>query len=392
MEAGTSAAPTSTPPPEPGRGAGRPRRTRVLLLLLLALQALWLLGALFPAAVDGLYGAYIFPPLVGALALLSATLPHSCAELGALALLGWLLLCALRGVRSWRAEAGERRALLVGGVLRLARLACVLYAWFLLAWGFHYVGPTAYERLELERPEVTVEELRSLAQELVADLLELEPQVPRGAGGVMRPVEAARLRELVTQAFALAAEREPRLAGPAPNLREPWISPLMTAAGISGIYSPFTAEPHINAQLVACEAPFVACHEVSHLRGIAREDEANYMATLVCRLAPDARLRYSGSLLALGYVIRGLVLAGDSEARSIYEQLGPGVEADLEARRAFWSSGSRLVALTRRVANRTNDTYLRLQGEGRGVRSYGEVLQLLVAERRARLAGRRGGD
>jgi hypothetical protein len=63
------------------------------------------------------------------------------------------------------------------------------------------------------------------------------------------------------------------------------------------------------------------------------------------------------------------------------------VRRDVEALRA-WSD--RYQGAARRVARRVNDTYLKSQGHADGVRSYGRVVDLLLAERRARLAAARG--
>ena len=41
------------------------------------------------------------------------------------------------------------------------------------------------------------------------------------------------------------------------------------------------------------------------------------------------------------------------------------------------------------MANRVNDTYLKLHGEPDGVKSYGRMVDLLLAERRKILAGKK---
>jgi len=56
------------------------------------------------------------------------------------------------------------------------------------------------------------------------------------------------------------------------------------------------------------------------------------------------------------------------------------VRRDLAAL-AAWAERYR--GLAERVSQRVNDAYLRSQGETQGVRSYGRVVDLLLAERRA---------
>ena len=154
----------------------------------------------------------------------------------------------------------------------------------------------------------------------------------------------------------------------------------MSALGISGIYSPFTAEAHVNAQVPLTEVPFVTAHEVAHGRGFAREDEANFIAYLVCRASDDPGLRYSGSLQALSHA-RGALGRSD---RALLEEVGshldPGVLTDLKDQYRFWRSKETVLW---EWSSRANDVYLKGQGQADGVRSYGRMVDLLFAQRSA---------
>ena len=46
--------------------------------------------------------------------------------------------------------------------------------------------------------------------------------------------------------------------------------------GVSGIYFPFTGEANFNGGTPPVSLPRVMGHEMSHQRGYAREDEANF--------------------------------------------------------------------------------------------------------------------
>jgi hypothetical protein len=58
----------------------------------------------------------------------------------------------------------------------------------------------------------------------------------------------------------------------------------------------------------------------------------------------------------------------------------------LKAIRKFWAAPSKTVQTVREVSSKVNDTYLKVQGQSQGVRSYGRMVDLLLAERRAKLA------
>ncbi len=76
-------------------------------------------------------------------------------------------------------------------------------------------------------------------------------------------------------------------------------SEIMSYLDISGIYCPFTFEANVNVHMDDVGIPFTMCHELSHLSGYMREDEANFIAFLACIRSDDADFRYSGAFLAM---------------------------------------------------------------------------------------------
>ena len=53
--------------------------------------------------------------------------------------------------------------------------------------------------------------------------------------------------------------------------------------------------------------PHTICHELSHLKGFMREDEANFIGYLACIRSDDPMFRYSGYLT--GWIYAGNALA-----------------------------------------------------------------------------------
>ena len=171
----------------------------------------------------------------------------------------------------------------------------------------------------------------------------------------------------------------PATAGGTPLLRFPFASPLLSRLGITGVYSPFTGEAHVNSDVPANQQPFAACHEVAHQRGFAREDEANFIAWQVCLRSGDPRLRFSAALSALTHVVNTLGRVDPVAAKVALAGLDEGVLEQRRASHAYWAA--RQGALSD-VSRHANDAYLRSQGQSAGVQSYGRMLDLLLAERR----------
>ena len=87
-------------------------------------------------------------------------------------------------------------------------------------------------------------------------------------------------------------------------LSEPW-----TYTHISGVYTFFTGEANVNINFPDYTIPYTCAHEMAHQRGISREDEANFIAFLICAESDDPYRRYSGFLSLYEYVRNALYTA-----------------------------------------------------------------------------------
>ena len=76
------------------------------------------------------------------------------------------------------------------------------------------------------------------------------------------------------------------------------------------MFSPFTIEANYNQDIPDYEIPYTVCHELAHLKGWIREDEAGFIAYLACRESQEPALQYSGTLNALSYAMSAFVQRG----------------------------------------------------------------------------------
>jgi hypothetical protein len=359
-----------------------PTRWRLLAALALAATgtSLQLVASSRPEAVERLFSRCAYPRLGGALGCVSDLVPFSLAEAG-LAALG---IAGAHRLWRWLRRVGRekrlRRADLTGAFADALLAAAAAYLVFLLLWGLQYQRLPFARTAGLDTRPAAVAELEALCLELVQEANERRPFVDEGAGGVMRA--AGGVRGVLARApagFVQAASLHPFLGAACGRPKPVLASPLLSRLGITGIYSPFTGEANVNTDVPDPELPFSASHEMAHARGFAREDEANYIGYLACRLHPDPDFRYSGVLAASLYAL-GALSRADRAARDRLEALrSPGVRRDLDAL-AAWSARHR--GRVESTARRINDAYLRSQGQAEGVRSYGRMVDLLLAERR----------
>lgn len=344
--------------------------------------ALRLLAAGQADTVERVYARSLYPRIARALTAATAWASFSVAEACFLVLAPVALVAAGRGVvRAFRSPSPLRA--LGSGLLRIAIAASVAYLVFLLAWGLNYQRRPLAASVGLPVGSPAPGELTALCAELIersevlrAAVEEDETGVARVPGGVSGALGRASL------GYDALAGEWPLVAGEPVAAKRVWLSPGLASLGISGIFIPFTGEANVNTTLPEWTLPFVAAHEIAHQRGFAREDEANYLAYAACGRHPDAAARYAsaleGSLYALG-ALRGT----DPDAhRELQSRRGAAVRRDLDALEAW---RRRYESRAGAVHEKVNDAYLRAQGQD-GVSSYGRMVDLMLAERRALLS------
>ena len=310
--------------------------------------------------------------------------PFSLGEVTTVVTIGVALTLCVRAARAALAHAPDHAAHTVRELLRLVALCGALYAVYMFGWALNYARAPYAQGTALELRAADAAELEDATREWMQRARELRDQLGEGTEGTVKlQIEFDELARLVDAAWKRASARDSRLAGPTPALRASNVSSWMKSAGISGIYWPFTGEPHINTLVPPSQLAFSALHEVAHQRGFAREDEANYLA---CRLgadSEDARLAYPAALQAFLHLSRSLREADAERAKELEADVPAALRRDRAALAAFWKPSTQLVASVREVSSQVNDAYLKSQGQAQGVRSYGRMVDLLLAERRA---------
>jgi len=331
-----------------------------------------------PAVVEDLYARRLYPAVARAVSFVTGRLPISLAEVGIVVGLLAIVIVSVRFVVTSRRRA--RRPLL----LRMARLAAAAAAVVLafdLLWGFNYDRQPVSILLHYDVSPGRPEDLAALARDLIAEASRLRDGLPEDEHGVLRLADG-RGGALGRARLGFAAKTlEQRLPLPAMAGRPKLVllSPAMSYLGIAGIFIPFTCEANVNSTLPEWEIPFTAAHELAHQRGFAREEEANYVGYLACRAHPDRDFQYSGVFRASLYALAALAHVDREAYGRLRGGLSDALRRDLAAL-AAWHL--RYASRLSEVQERVNDTYLKTQGQAQGVQSYGQIVDLLLAERR----------
>ena len=343
-----------------------------------------------PDWTEAVFSRGVYPVVSSAVAFLPSLLPFSVAEWFVVAVVLGVLAYLVLSVRSiLRARPGAKGHALVKAAAGLLGIASVLYFAFVMLCGANYYRHTFAEQSGLEIRESSAEELTQLCENLAADMTQARAQLEEtmAAEGVATLDEYAAAHggfgayaDGAVEAVSALASRYPAFDRPLFSSPKPVLgSTLMSYADIAGIYFPFTVESNINTGGPFFPLPATMAHELAHQAGFMREDEANFIAYLACSNADDALMRYSGYSLAYDYAISALRKVDPEKAAAISATLSGAVRADHQERSRFLAQFAGPVA---ELSNAANNAYLQANNQTDGTRSYGRMVDLLLAEAR----------
>ncbi|MDR1693395.1 MAG: DUF3810 domain-containing protein [Oscillospiraceae bacterium] len=294
--------------------------------------------------------------------------PYSAAEilllLLALAVLAYLVCAIVAAVRRQNGWS------LLRWVFDLLLTAVAVIFVFLLLWGCNYATP----KLETRMPYDTSPQPQEVLFETAAWHLGQVRLHSELAGGDRSAFADVAGRAAVAVKALTEARPDLMGGGVVSPPKRMIFADVLGYLGISGIYSPFTGECHVTPIGTAPFLPSTMCHEMAHRLGFAPEEDANMIAYLACAGSGDALVRYSGELLAFNYCYGAL---SDPELRAaLWNGLPQAAKDDYAANAEAWRQYE---GPLRDVAASVNDTYLKAMRQPEGVKSYGRVVDMLIA-------------
>ena len=307
------------------------------------------------------------------LAHLTNWLPCSLAEALVLFLPVILFFLIRTAVRKY-SDSWHNTLVYLGMLLSVVSLLFTIMVW---GFGTGYFGKTLDRKLGIERRDVAADELKYTAEVLVEQVNDAAKEVTfRYQNFSVMPFSINEMNDKLLEAYDKVSDSYSFVQRLDSRVKPVVNSELWSYTHITGVYSYFTGEANINVNFPDYSVVYTAAHELAHQRGIAREDEANFMAFLVCTASDDPYIRYCGYLNMYEYVRNSLYSASPDMYSEVNGKLALNVKYELYAYSKFFEKYRHNVAAT--VSGAVNDTYLKIQGTP-GVRSYGMVTDLAVA-------------
>jgi len=307
------------------------------------------------------------------LALLTGWLPISLAEF--LVFASPIILVAVFVICVRKSERGTRY--FIRCIAALLSVLLLVYAGFVFVFAAGYRGYTLAEKMELDTENIENEDLYSTMYLIRNKLNELSKEVLYAEEkGSVRPYSHAETVKLCLESYDKLEAEYGFIKNFKSSVKQLVVSELMTYTHISGMYTFFTGEANLNTNYPYYVTVFTTAHEMAHQRGIAREDEANFIAYLVCIGSEDPYMQYCGYLSMYEYLIGSMRKASPTLHGDLVKGLADEVKYDLYCYSKFFDKYRESVASE--VSNVVNNTYLEMQGTP-GTISYSMVAELALA-------------
>jgi len=344
-------------------------RRRAIETALVVLAALAAVVPIPDAVVERWFSTGFYPRLQHVLTPLANLVPFAWFDVILLGAIAFVTFVLGRGVRTAR-RAGRWSPLLVSGWAIVVAAAAVYLA-FLGCWGLNYRRVPMTDRLEMVAHPPDRDAVVMLAMTAVERLNALH-DAAHAHGWTDDEWRDGTLVNAFAEAQRLLQDAPEAVPG---RLKRTLLGPYFRWTSVDGMVDPLVLEVLVNPDLLPWERPFIAAHEWSHLAGFADESEASFVGWLAC-LRGHAASQYSGWLFLYWEVIGDV---GTKERDEVNAALQEGPRRDIAAVVQRLRRGQ--LPLLRTASWAVYDQYLRANRVDEGVRSYGEVVTLILRTR-----------
>ena len=265
----------------------------------------------------------------------------------------------------------------------ITAVASLLFFLHTALYGLNSYAGSIADDIRLEKTKYTLSELEDAAAYYRDRANELANKAPRDASGKLAYPTFEELAAQAGEGFhnLVYTHSYSIFAGSDVPVKKLGWADMYTSMGITGFTMSLTGEAAVNPQIPAVSLPFTMCHEMAHRMSIALESDANMAAFLACDANPSYNFQYSAYFMAYRYCYNAIAGANTADATQALKRLSAGVNErffrDMQEYDTFFAQKRDEQAT--QVATTVNDGYIKVNGDDRGVESYGEVCDLLVS-------------
>lgn len=351
------------------------RQLWIFIPLILA-AAMYFLLPMFPEFTEQVISRGLFKIYTVPVGFLTSLIPISLTELCAvLAIPAVITLIVVFIVRMKKSRDRRRTAIKAGRFLAgFVSFAAFIY---MTAHGANFYRQPLEQLMELDTSGKSPEFLSQVCTELATHAAEERLLLTEDENGCVKFTEDIWTELSRTDSgYEALTEDYPFLWTSISRQKPVQLSYLWSYTGIVGMYFPFLAECNVNIEQPDFCQPFTASHESAHSRGIAFENECNFLAFLSCINSEYPEYRYSGYLMAFKFCSNALYSADRELWETMAAGTSEGMWRDLRAENEYIR---RFEGEAKKVFTSANDTFIKVQGVKDGTRSYDRMTDLVLA-------------
>ena len=353
-----------------------PKKRLMIGTAFLIAGAAGLLAARFAGGFADFYGFTIYPAVVNIFARISGIFPFSVAEimviagvLLALFSVGYFFVNIIR-------RKGRRLRFLLSSFSSVLLVGSVLLFEFAYGMGINYSRRPFSEIAGLKTDKYTKQQVLEVLEYTIANVTESGRNIELDADGHI--VVPGDLSARAVSAMKKLGGKYDALDSYYAGVKPVMLSELMCYGHITGIFTFYSMESNYNTMNNAEEIGHTACHELSHMTGFMREDEANFIGFLACRDSGDDYLIYSGWYDMMIYLLNAYYsVCTSDEYTAVYKTIPGYVRKQLDMQNELWD---RYETDFGEAAEAMNDVYLKINDQSDGTKSYGRVVDLMIAD------------
>jgi hypothetical protein len=374
----------------------------IYLSVTFALSAILMITSRLSPDFSEWYAVTIHPVFVGTIGRVIGWIPFSVAEILPMVILAALVIKIIFIFKTKGNKFFDK------SMFYILCLVSTMLLMFTLNAGIHYNRHTFFHNHDINFYRTELNELKVFLT-ILDEFYNAGISIHLDENGLFK--KTGDIRQTAPAAMSNLAREYPRLNLHYPRPKPVMLSIIMSDFFILGFYSPFTIEANYNNIVHDGEKAITALHELAHVAGFMREDEAGFIAFLAARESGDAELQYAAYLDIFDVIScwvtketynrlpaefkqkldRFMQMAGvdwhynefwDEEFITSWDILPEQIKVDLRAQWKFWSdriNDNPVVQVMSDVSSTVNDTFLKLQGQEDGIHSYGRMVDLVMA-------------
>ena len=345
----------------------------VLLLILCAEIVCFLTLSFFNKTVDTYYHSFVFDPITTSFRFLTSKSNIPFGQIIYYLILGFISTQFLLFIKRIIKAPKDRKKTFKAFFTKSLYFTTSLYFIYTIFWGLNYARTPLSEKLNFSTDSCSQNELIELCSLLIKNTNSSKHAIEQA------PLTIDSIYEISSKIYqnnVLEIAHKPLSY---PTIKSVYFPKIMSWNGLSGIYFPFTAEANINTDLPRFKIPFITCHELAHQTGIASESEANFYSFLMCQASQNPQFIYSANYVAMSYSLHALHQSDSTTYKRLYKTISPEVKSDIALSKKYWDNFESPIQI---FNNWFYDLFLKANQQEAGIKSYGQMVELLISEKR----------